>query len=100
MINLRRAKQIAQHFLDIKFKDSTEVKIIENEVMEIEFGWLLFYESKQGVEVTNSSCQLSANYPLLVNRYTIEVIEVIDDDVDAFLEGYYQQNKDEWESKE
>ena len=99
MINLKRAKQIAQKFLDIKFKDQVAVQIIENEVMKIEFGWLLFYESRKAIGA-NDLEQLSSNYPLLVNRYTIEVIEIISDDVDAFLEGYYQKNKDQWETKE
>jgi hypothetical protein len=99
MIDLRRAKKIAQSFLDIEFKDKIEVKIIENEVMEIEFGWLLFYNSKKAIETNDFRHQLSANYPLLVNRYTTEVVEIISDDVDSFLEEYYQKNKNKWDVK-
>jgi hypothetical protein len=99
MINLSRAKKLAQSFLDIEFKGKIEVKIIEDEVMEIEFGWLLFYNSKKAIETNDFRCQLSDNYPLLVNRYTAEVVEILSDDVDLFLEEYYQQNKNQWDVK-
>lgn len=96
MINLSRARTIAQKFLDKKFKNRVEVKIIENEAMEIEFGWLLFYDSKKAVETGNFRHQLSGNYPLLVDKYISEVTEVISDDVDGFLEEYYESNKHKW----
>lgn len=52
-----------------------ELAIIDDETIEKEYGWVLFYQTKDYLKTGDFADTLVGNAPYIVNKYTGEVIE-------------------------
>lgn len=77
MMNINGAKNKVEKELERKKNpyDSIEPVIIDNEIIEKEWGWVFFYQNKKYLETNNIDDALAGNAPYIVNRHTGEIIE-------------------------
>jgi hypothetical protein len=74
MINYNEAKLIALRELkkmeDAQYPDDKcTLRLVEEETIEKDFGWIFFYNSKEFLEDHNLSYMLAGNAPIIVDRH-------------------------------
>lgn len=77
MMNINEAKLIAKNYLHFLQKDLEGITlvIVDNEIIERDFGWVFFYNSKEFLETGNLSFALVGNAPLIVDKNSGKIIE-------------------------
>lgn len=73
-------KKEAQHLVEKELKrlkseqDSIDCVVLEDETLEKPWGWVFFYQSKAYVETGDDTEMLAGNAPIIVNRYSGELM--------------------------
>src|SRR5690349_12981033 len=64
----QEAMELALSYLRPKLRDTSDVVILVDETLEMDFGWVFFYQSKAYLEGDVAS-MLVGNAPLIVDRH-------------------------------
>ncbi|MDE3896011.1 MULTISPECIES: YrhB domain-containing protein [Vibrio] len=65
------------------------LKIQDNETEEYDFGWVFYYNTEEFIKAGDFREALSGNTPLIVNRYTEElVITGNHEEVDCYIKNH------------
>ena len=68
MIDKEKARELAWE----KLKESSprlidQIEIVDDATMNIDYGWVFFYQSKEFLETRNFSSRLAGNAPIIVD---------------------------------
>jgi len=99
MINFQTAKALALDKLrDIESKGKVKLGLIENTVIEFEYGWIFCYQSQEFIKTNNFNEMISGNAPLLVDKYDgIVFVTGTGKDINAYM-SIYSEFKRTWNS--
>lgn len=76
MITKIEAKKIAEKKIkEIEEKSKIKLVILDEHTIEFEFGWVFFYQSEEYVRTGNYLYMLGGNAPMIVDKYTGNLIE-------------------------
>jgi hypothetical protein len=85
----------AQHLVEDELEriksnqDSVDYVVLEDETIEKPWGWVFFYQSKAYVEYGDDIEMLAGNAPIIVNRYTGELVHTgTAYDIEHYLQEY------------
>jgi hypothetical protein len=67
MINLKKATQLAEEYLQTKSTEQDLVLLYEN-TLEFELGWVFFYQAKEYTETKDITKMISDNAPIIIDR--------------------------------
>ena len=60
---------LAESYLQARYgSKAKDLKIMEDKTIEVDFGWIFFYQSKSFLETNNSKFMLVGNAPLIVDK--------------------------------
>ncbi len=65
---------VESHLSETAFETECDLIVVDDATVEREFGWVFFYQSKQYLETRDHSAQLVGNAPLIVNRFTGDLV--------------------------
>lgn len=69
--------------------DPIEVVVLTSDTLEQSFGWVFFYQSRAYIESGDMSDALVGNAPVIVNRFTGDVVETgTAEPIDAYISRY------------
>lgn len=72
MIERQQAKQIASEWLRAHPAEGTDgaldYRILDDQTLEIDFGWIFFYQSKRFLETRDLGHAIAGNAPVIVDR--------------------------------
>lgn len=93
MITFKKAKEIIyQHLRKKEFEAGEDVVLIEEDIIEEDFGWVFFYNSKKGIETGHFMDLLYGNAPLIVDRENGDIHETgTAYPIETYIEKYKQE---------
>jgi len=70
-------------------QDAADCVVLADETIEMPWGWVFFYQSKAYVESGDDVEMLAGNAPIIVNRYTGELVHTgTAYDIEHYLQEY------------
>ncbi|TAG95403.1 MAG: hypothetical protein EAZ09_26060 [Oscillatoriales cyanobacterium] len=94
MIDKQTAYKIVKDELESSYKlEGDEVVIIDDRIIEEDFGWIFFYQSRRALETNMIRYKIVGNYPIIVDRLdsTIHYLNV-ENGIDLGI-SLYKQNR-------
>ncbi|WP_367389137.1 YrhB domain-containing protein [Lewinella sp. LCG006] len=74
MIELNEAIELAKEKLDeIEKKSGINLSLMYEETLELEFGWMFFYQSKAFVETGDLGAMVGGNAPMIIDKHNSSV---------------------------
>ena len=75
MISLKKATELIQsEILKLPVSSNVKLAIMPNETVEFEYGWVFFYQSEEFVKTGNLNSMVGGNAPLLLDKYTAQIL--------------------------
>ncbi|HPF72819.1 MAG: hypothetical protein H7A20_09510 [Rhodanobacteraceae bacterium] len=75
MLSLEQALQLIEpHVANVSAENGCEIVVVTEATLERPFGWVFFYQTKEFLSARTPAAQLAGNAPLLVNRFTGDVV--------------------------
>lgn len=94
MINKEQAEKIVYKHLALLEKESgVQLKLINTETIEKEFGWIFFYNSKKYIETGEFRYMLAGNAPIIVNKKDGSLYETgTSQPIDCYVTEYVKKH--------
>lgn len=94
-IELHEAIDIVEGYLFQEFRHKSEIPVILREYTEeYDFGWVFYYDFARCIETDDDMNRMLGNSPLIVNRYTNEVVVTGTADATSFYVANYRETGD------
>ena len=75
MLSQEQALQLIEPYIDkVSAENGCEIVIVAEATIERAFGWVFFYQTREFLSKGTTGAQLAGNAPLLVNRFSGEVV--------------------------
>ncbi len=89
MLSITQAQSLAEAHLSGFSDDSLELVVLTSATLETSFGWVFFYQSRAYVESHDPMEALVGNAPLIVNRFTGDVVVTgTAEPIDSYISRY------------
>ncbi len=90
MINIEYAQKLVESELqDLEKRSNCRLKVMQDETIEFQFGWIFFYQSEEFVITGNEDLMVGGNAPIIVDKFnsTIHITGTRHSE-DFYLEKY------------
>nr|CEN54999.1 putative integron gene cassette protein [uncultured bacterium] len=89
MLSLAEAQSLVEAEISGFPDDPLEVVVLTSDTRETSFGWVFFYQSRAYIESNDPMEALVGNAPLIVNRFTGDVVVTgTAEPIDTYISRY------------
>ncbi|MDR1191335.1 MAG: YrhB family protein [Verrucomicrobiales bacterium] len=94
MLTIKEARYLVSGRLRAISPSENPFILDDSKVIEKAFGWVFFYNSQKFMETRNDICRLAGNGPIIINKFTHDILILgTDKPANVLIEEYEgQQN--------